>query len=112
MILSIHGTVNGLVLVGLGEGVILGVAYWACGVPHTTLFALFTALLAMIPFGTTIALAAAALVLLVLNKVVAAIVIIVLGFIVTFVADHFVRPTRRGPINPTSGDAKAAQHPV
>ncbi len=160
MILSVHGTVNGLVLVGLGEGVILGVAYWACGVPHATLFALFTAILAMIPFGTTVALAAAALVLLVVNKVVAAIVIIVLGLVVTFIADHFVRPTliggatklpfvwvlfgilggveawgliglfvgpallaalillwrewvgsKRGPINPTSSDAKAALHP-
>ena len=31
---SIHGTVNGLVLVGLGEGVLLGVVYFFTGVPH------------------------------------------------------------------------------
>ncbi len=96
MILSIHGTVNGLVLVGIGEGVILGVAYMVAGVPHATLFALFTAILAMIPFGTGVAVAVAALVLLVVNKFVAAVVIVVLGLTVTFVADHFIRPVLIG----------------
>ena len=37
MIASVHGTVDGLVLVGLGEGVLLGIAYAAAGVPHPTL---------------------------------------------------------------------------
>ena len=96
MILSIHGTVNGLVLVGLGEGVILGVAYAFAGVPHATLFALFTAILAMIPFGTGIAVGVAAIVLLAVNKLVAAVVIVVLGLSVTFVADHFIRPVLIG----------------
>ena len=96
MILSIHGTVNGLVLVGLGEGVILGVAYAFAGVPHATLFALFTAILAMIPFGTGLAIGVAALVLLAVNKLVAAVVIVVLGLTVTFVADHFIRPVLIG----------------
>ncbi len=96
MILSIHGTVNGLVLVGIGEGVILGGVYLFAGVPHATLFALFTGILAMIPFGTGIAVAVAALVLLAVNKLVAAVVVIVFGLIVTFVADHFIRPVLIG----------------
>ena len=96
MVLSVHGTVNGLVLVGLGEGVLLGVAYWATGVPHPTLFGLFTAILAMIPFGAAIAFCIAGAALLVAGKVVAAIIVIALGLIVTFVADHFVRPVLIG----------------
>ena len=96
MILSIHGTVNGLVLVGLGEGVIIGIAYMIAGVPHATLFALFTALLAMIPFGAGIAIAVAAVALLAVNKVIAAIVVVVFGLMVTFVADHFIRPVLIG----------------
>ncbi len=96
MIRSIHGTVDGLVLVGLGEGVLLGIAYLVAGVPHPTLFGLFTALLAMVPFGAAIAFCAAALVLLASGKIVAAIVVVVLGFIVTFVADHFLRPVLIG----------------
>ena len=52
---SIHGTVNGLVLVGLGEGVVLGVVYFFAGVPHAILFGAFTAVAAMIPFAAAIA---------------------------------------------------------
>ncbi|WP_174299419.1 AI-2E family transporter [Caulobacter sp. S45] len=96
MILSIHGTVNGLVLVGLGEGVIIGIAYMIAGVPHATLFALFTAFLAMIPFGAAIAIAVAAVALLAVNKVIAAVVVVVFGLMVTFVADHFIRPVLIG----------------
>jgi len=93
---SVHGTVNGLVLVGLGEGVILGIAYAVAGVPHPTLFGLLTALLAMVPFGAAIAFCVAALVLLASGSTVAAIIILVLGFAVTFIADHFVRPVLIG----------------
>ena len=90
------GTVNGLVLVGLGEGVILGVAYAVAGVPHPTLFGLLTALLAMVPFGAPLAFIVAALVLAGSSKLIAAAVIVGLGFIVSFAADHFVRPVLIG----------------
>jgi predicted PurR-regulated permease PerM len=93
---SVRGTVNGLVLVGLAEGLILGVAYWIAGVPHPALFGLFTALLAMVPFGAMVAIAAAALALLVADNFIAAMVITSIGLAVTFVADHFVRPVLIG----------------
>jgi predicted PurR-regulated permease PerM len=96
MIASVHGTVDGLVLVGLGEGFILGVGYLIAGVPHPTLFGLFTAIAAMVPFGAPLVFGIAALILLTQGSVVSAIVIAVLGFVVTFVADHFVRPTLIG----------------
>jgi predicted PurR-regulated permease PerM len=93
---SIHGTVNGLVLVGLGEGVLMGIAYVIAGVPDPTLFGLFTAILAMIPFGAAIAVFAAGAVLLAQASTVAAIVIVALGLVVLFVADHFIRPVLIG----------------
>jgi predicted PurR-regulated permease PerM len=96
MIASVHGTVDGLVLVGLAEGFILGVAYLVAGVPHPTLLGLFTAIAAMVPFGAPVVFGIAALILLTQGSVVAAIIIGVLGFVVTFVADHFVRPTLIG----------------
>jgi len=96
IVASVHGTVDGLVLVGLGEGFILGVAYLLTGVPHPTLFGLFTAIAAMVPFGAPLVFGVAALVLLTQGSVVSAIVIGVLGFVVTFVADHFIRPTLIG----------------
>jgi predicted PurR-regulated permease PerM len=96
MVLSVHGTVNGLVLVGLAEGAILGVAYLIVGLPHATLFGLITALLAMVPMGATVAFGAAAIVLLAVNKIVAAVIVLAIGSIVSFVADHFARPVLIG----------------
>jgi predicted PurR-regulated permease PerM len=96
MIASVHGTVDGLVLVGLGEGFILGVGYLLTGLPHPTLFGLFTAIAAMVPFGAPVVFGIAALILLTQGSVVSAVIIGVLGFVVTFVADHFVRPTLIG----------------
>jgi len=93
---SVHGTVNGLVLVGLGEGLLLGLGYLAAGVPHPTLFGLMTAIFAMVPFGAAIAIFVAAAVLLAKGSTTAAIIIIVLGAVVTFAADHFVRPALIG----------------
>lgn len=96
MIASVHGTVDGLVLVGLGEGFLMGIVYLFTGVPHPTLFGLFTAIAAMVPFGAPVVFGIAALIVLTQGSVVSAILIAVFGFIVTFVADHFVRPSLIG----------------
>jgi predicted PurR-regulated permease PerM len=93
---SVRGTVNGLVLVGLAEGIILGVAYAALGVPHPALFGIMTALLAMIPFGAPVAFLIAAATLLLAGDTLPAAAIVVLGTVVTFVADHFFRPVLIG----------------
>jgi predicted PurR-regulated permease PerM len=66
------------------------------GVPHPTLFGLFTAIAAMLPFGASLVFGIAAMILLTQGSVVSAIIIGVLGFVVTFVADHFIRPTLIG----------------
>ena len=96
MVASIHGTVNGLVLVGLGEGVVLGIIYFFTGVPHPILFGAISAVAAMIPFAAGIAIVIAALVLLAAGKTAMAVVVIVAGFLTTFAADHFVRPSLIG----------------
>ena len=96
VIASVHGTVDGLVLVGLGEGLVLGIAYAFAGCPHPTLFGAATAIAAMVPFGAALVFCAAALLLLAQGSTAAAIVIVVLGFVVTFAADHFIRPALIG----------------
>lgn len=93
---SVHGTIDGLVLVGLGEGVLIGIAYWFAGVPHPILFAAATAVAAMIPFGAAILFCAAALIVVAQGAVAGAIVIVAVGSVVVFVADHFVRPALIG----------------
>jgi predicted PurR-regulated permease PerM len=96
IIASVHGTVNGLVLVGLGEGVLMGIVYAVCGVPQATLFGVLTAVAAMVPFAAPVVFAIAALLLAAQNFFVGAIIVLVIGLIVTFVADHFVRPVLIG----------------
>ena len=92
VIRSVHGTVDGLVLVGLGEGLLIGIAYWVAGVPQAALFGLVTALLAMVPFGAPLCVYIAGAVLLAQGNVIAAIGVVVAGLVVIFVADHSVRP--------------------
>jgi len=96
MVASVHGTVDGLVLVGLGEGVLLGGVYAVAGVPHPTLLGALTAVAAMIPFGAPLMFGLAALLLVAQGSAVAAIVVLGVGMVVTFVADHFVRPVLIG----------------
>ncbi|WP_082507842.1 AI-2E family transporter [Methylobacterium sp. Leaf113] len=96
MVASVHGTVNGLVLVGLGEGVLLGIVYFFAGVPHPVLLGALTAVAAMIPFGAPLVFGLAAAFLLANGAVVPAAVVVAAGLVVTFVADHFVRPALIG----------------
>ena len=92
MVAAVHGTVNGLVLVGLAEGVLLGCAYVLAGLPHPVSAGALTGVLAVIPFGAPVAFAGAALYLMASGSPVAAAAILGFGFAVVFVADHFVRP--------------------
>ena len=96
VIASVHGTVNGLVLVGLGVGVVLGIGYVITGVPHPVLLGAVTAVGAMFPLGGTIALAIAALLLIAAGKTVAAIILFAAGSAIIFAADHFIRPALIG----------------
>src|SRR6185437_9213520 len=89
-------TVDGLVLVGLGEGVLLGIAYVIAGVPHPALLGSLTAIAATIPFGAPLMFGAASLLLLAQGATVAAAAVLVFGFAVVFVADHAIRPVLIG----------------
>ncbi|RYF03671.1 MAG: AI-2E family transporter [Oxalobacteraceae bacterium] len=93
---AVRATVNGLVLVGLAEGVLLGIGYQIAGVPSAVLWAAATGVLAIIPFGAPVAFGAVAALLLYQGNPTAAIAIAVWGAIVLFVADHFVRPQMIG----------------
>ena len=89
---AIHGTVDGLVLVGFAEGLVIGVSYVLTGVPHSIAFAIVTSIVAAIPFGAPSVFCLAGLLLFGLGKVLAGIGVVVFGFLVVFVVDHFVRP--------------------
>ncbi|MGF6757102.1 AI-2E family transporter [Paraburkholderia sp. GAS334] len=93
---AVRSTVTGLVVVGLGEGALLGVVYALVGVPHAALLGLITAVAAMLPFCAPIVFCGSALWLFAQGSVPAAIGLAVIGFVVVFVAEHFVRPVLIG----------------
>ena len=88
MIAAVHGTVTGLVLVGLAEGLILGIVYFAVGLPYPASFGAVTGVAAVIPFAAPVVFGLAALYLVAKGTMVAAIVVLVSGTVVVFVADH------------------------
>lgn len=96
MATAVRGTVSGLVVVGLCEGALLGVAYFVTGLPHVALLAFVTAIAAMLPFCAPITFGLAALWLLTQGSVAGAIGLAVFGSIVVFIAEHFVRPVLIG----------------
>ena len=96
VVASVRGTVDGLVLVGLGEGAVIGVGYVVLHVPHAILLATFTAVAAIIPFGAPLAFGIASIMLLAKGATAAGIGLFAFGMGVVFIADHAVRPALIG----------------
>lgn len=96
VIQSVRGTIDGLVLVGIGEGLVMTIAYLLAGVSHPLLLGAATAVAAMIPFGAALMFGIAAVLLVARSAVTAAIAVVVIGFVVVGVADHIVRPVLIG----------------
>ena len=92
VIAAVHGTVAGLVLVGLAEGVILGALYFAVGLPHSALLGAVTGVAAIIPFAAPVVYGLAGLYLFSIGNTIGAVVVIVSGSVIVFAADHFIRP--------------------
>jgi predicted PurR-regulated permease PerM len=89
---SIRATVNGLVMVGMGEGVLLGMAYLIAGLPSAATWGALTVALAIIPFGAPIAFLCAAALLFAGGNTAGAIGVTAWGTVIVFLADHFIRP--------------------
>jgi len=96
MIAAVHGTVNGLVLVGLAEGILLGLVYFAVGMPYPATFGAVTGVAAVIPFAAPAVYLIAGFYLIAIGNTLGGIIIIVFGSVLLFVADHFVRPVLIG----------------
>ena len=94
MIDATRATVNGTVLVALGEGFAIGVGYFVAGVPNALMFLIFTTAFALIPFGAWLAFTAAAIVTISEHgSGIAGTCVFLWGCIVMLAGDHFVWPT-------------------
>jgi predicted PurR-regulated permease PerM len=89
---AVRATVNGLVLVGLGEGLLLGVGYAFAGLSHPAMLGALTGVFAMIPFAAKLIFGACALVLVAEGHMAAGSSLFVFGAVVILLADNYVRP--------------------
>lgn len=94
---AIRGTVNGTIVVAIGEGALIGLGYVIAGVPNALLFTVLTAAFAMLPFGAWAAFTAAALTLGIGGgEPWAAFAVFAWGAVVMLAGDNFVWPTLVG----------------
>jgi predicted PurR-regulated permease PerM len=93
MVGAVRATVNGTILVSVTEGATIGIGYWVAGVPQPLLFATFTIVLALIPFGAWLAFGLASLILIGSGSVLAGALLFGFGVIVMTVGDNVVQPS-------------------
>jgi predicted PurR-regulated permease PerM len=89
---TISSTVTGMGLIAIGEGVILGVAYWVAGVPSPVLLGLITAVMAMIPGGAPLSFTLVSIYLVGSGDAVAGIALFLWGTLELFIVDKTLRP--------------------
>jgi len=89
---TIGATVTGMGLIALGEGVVLGVAYWIAGVPAHVLLAVITGVMALVPGGAPTSFTLVSLYLIGSNRIAAGIGLLAWGAIELFIVDKTLRP--------------------
>ncbi|QFY43737.1 AI-2E family transporter [Candidatus Methylospira mobilis] len=89
---AIRATVNGLVLVALGEGLLLGIGYAFSGLPHPTMLGVVTGIFALIPFAAKLIFGACALMLIAQGKLLVGVLLFGFGLVIILLADNYVRP--------------------
>ncbi len=90
---AVRATVNGTILVSVLEGSLIGMAYAVAGVPQPLLFATFTIVLALVPFGAWLAFGLASLILLGNGHLLAGALLFGFGVTVMTVGDNVVQPS-------------------
>jgi predicted PurR-regulated permease PerM len=89
---TISATVTGMGLIAIGEGVILGIAYWIAGVPSPVLLGVVTAFMAMIPGGAPLAFTLVSLYLVGSGDHIAGLCLFLWGSVELFIVDKTLRP--------------------
>ncbi|KMQ93827.1 transporter [Lasius niger] len=95
IVASVYGTLTGLVLVGIGEGLLIGVIYIIAQAPQALLMGLLTGISSMIPFVGTFVLLLCCLVI-AFKSIAWAIACFIIGYLIQSIADQFIRPAMIG----------------
>jgi predicted PurR-regulated permease PerM len=93
---TISATVTGMTLIAIGEGVILGIAYWIAGVPSPVTFGVITAFMALIPGGAPLSFTLVSIYLVASGSPFAGAALFTWGTVELFIVDKTIRPVLVG----------------
>jgi predicted PurR-regulated permease PerM len=89
---TISSTVMGMTLIAIGEGVVLGIAYWIAGAPSAVTLGVLTGVMALIPGGAPLSMSLVSLYLIASGAHWAGIGLFAWGTIELFIVDKTLRP--------------------
>ncbi|AXQ94587.1 AI-2E family transporter [Cereibacter azotoformans] len=93
---TISSTVTGMTLIAMGEGVVLGTAYWIAGMPSPVTLGVITGFMALVPGGAPFCVVAASSYLAASGSPWAGLGLFLWGTIELFIVDKTIRPVLVG----------------
>src|SRR5690554_240032 len=93
---TVTATVTGMGLIAIGEGIVLGIAYWIAGVPSPVALGVITGVMALIPGGAPLACTLVSLYLVGSGNVFAGVALFIWGAVELFIVDKTIRPSLVG----------------
>jgi len=89
---TISSTVTGMTLIAIGEGIILGIAYWLAGVPSPVTLGVLTGIMALIPGGAPLSFTLVSIYLVASGSLFEGVALFIWGSVELFIVDKTVRP--------------------
>lgn len=89
---TISSTVTGMTLIAIGEGIILGIAYWLAGVPSPVTLGVITGVMALIPGGAPLSFTLVSIYLVASGATIEGVALFIWGSVELFIVDKTVRP--------------------
>ncbi|MBR0555672.1 AI-2E family transporter [Ciceribacter sp. L1K23] len=89
---TISSTVTGMTLIAIGEGIVLGIAYWLAGVPSPVTLGVLTGIMALIPGGAPLSFTLVSVYLVASGSYVSGVALFIWGSVELFIVDKTIRP--------------------
>jgi len=89
---TISSTVTGMTVIAIGEGIVLGIAYWLAGAPSPITLGVLTAFMALIPGGAPLSFTLVSMYLVGSGAPMAGTALFVWGAVELFIVDKTLRP--------------------
>ena len=89
---AMRAAVNGIVIVGFAEALLLSLLLWVCGVPSAVTLGVIAAVIAFIPLAAPLMFALLGFILFAGDHAAAGIAVFAVGTLIVMLADYLVRP--------------------